>query len=107
MMPLLAASVGGNGERLGAVRGEVVVSGVVFAVNSARGELTTPPVRLGEELDGRRDVAGPWKRAGGAIDAANVQERRAHARVTLAGGPGLVTSQPPAKILPRGDDLDR
>jgi hypothetical protein len=105
-MPLLAASAGGNGERVGAVRGEVVVSDVVFPVNAARGEMTTP-LGLVEEPDGRGDVASAGKRTSGAIDAANSQERRAYPRITLADRSGLVTSPRLAKIASRDDDLDR
>jgi hypothetical protein len=101
LMPLLAASAGGNCERLGAVRGEVVVSDVVFPVNDARGELTTPS-------DGGGTKEGEAEgMVEGAIEVAEALGHRDHARVALVYRPAPETSQSAAKVVPRDDDLDR
>lgn len=105
-MPLLAGSAGGNGERAAAICGEVVVSDVVFAVNSARGELTTPGHGT-EEQAGKRELGSGAGRGAAPVGSALGLERRAHPRATLAGRAISVASRSDVIPVPRCDDLDR
>jgi hypothetical protein len=103
-MPLLAASGGGEGERMRSVRGEVVVRDVVFPVNAARGELPASGIGSAEEPGAREMSREKWPSE--VFEAAIAQERRAHPRVPLATRSELESSRLYVGAAPPADDLD-